>query len=49
MRCKHCGHYIERGPLRGSIPWVHITPSGVSGWQQCKLNGEKLESMAEPA
>lgn len=48
MRCKNCGRKIERGPLRGALPWVHLTDAGVAGWQLCRLGGQKLGTMAEP-
>lgn len=48
MRCQHCGARIERGPLRGSLPWVHLTDAGVSGAQRCKVQGELLGTVAEP-
>jgi hypothetical protein len=48
MRCLHCGARIERGPLRGALPWVHLTASGVAGSQACKYNGEQLGTVAEP-
>ncbi|QGH74549.1 hypothetical protein HYQ03_gp62 [Arthrobacter phage Kuleana] len=48
MRCQHCGARIERGPLRGALPWVHLLDSGVAGSQRCKVQGEWLETTAEP-
>lgn len=48
MRCKNCGRKIERGPLRGALPWVHLTDAGVAGWQLCRLGGQKLGTTAEP-
>lgn len=49
MRCKHCGRRIERGPLRGVLPWVHLTDAGIAGWQLCRFGGQKLGTVAEPA
>lgn len=48
MRCQHCGARIERGPLRGSLPWVHLTDLGVAGAQRCKVQGVPLDTVAEP-
>ncbi|WPM94384.1 hypothetical protein VG1_CDS0060 [Arthrobacter phage Cupello] len=48
MRCQHCGARIERGPLRGALPWVHLTDAGVAGAQRCKVQGVPLETVAEP-
>ncbi|UVK62598.1 hypothetical protein SEA_TAYLORSIPHT_59 [Arthrobacter phage TaylorSipht] len=48
--CKHCGRRIERGPLRRSLPWVHLTDQGVAGAQKCKPeeSGQPLGLEAEP-
>lgn len=35
MRCKNCGRHIERGPV-WSVGWVHLTDSGVGGFQRCR-------------
>ncbi|AYN57533.1 hypothetical protein PBI_KEPLER_60 [Arthrobacter phage Kepler] len=48
MRCRHCGRRVERGPLRGALPWVHLTDAGVAGRQRCWFGGEELGTMAEP-